>query len=220
MTFNENNVNRENNGRFGEKNGSPSDVSLNDEANARLDDDGAYVTNGSARTVPDAKMTARLTPDGGLVLTTEEEQAQLSDGERFLGTIRSIGFAKHEDIRLRQEVMDDRAAGKTPIYDNHYTSIWEGNAVNIFGGQDGWSEKVIREKLEQTKQIRADLQNGHIRARDISDNWEKQSDGIAWAKAVETELEDAITSEGRSLFVNAAAARERYQDFEGGRNSR
>lgn len=217
MTFNENNVNRENNGRFGEKNGSPSDVSLTD-ANARLDDDGAYTVSDYA--APDAKLTARFTPDGGLVLATEEELAARSDGEIFLDDIRHIGFARAEDIALRDEVMKLRSKGKGHQYDHHYNDIWNGNAVNVFGKQDGWSKEVIEQKLAHADKMLYALQNGHIRARDISDNWEKQSDGVAWAKAVKTELKDGLDSEGRSLFVNAAAARERYQDFEGGRNGR
>lgn len=192
MTFNENNVNRESDGRFGEKNGSPADVTL----------------------------TARLTPDGGFVLASEEELAARSPEQVFLDDIRSIGFARAEDIALRDEVMKDRAKGRSHLYDHHYTDIWNGNAVNIFGEQDGWSKELIEQKLANTDEMLYALQNGKTRARDISENWEKQSDGIAWAKAVKTELTDALASEGRSLFVNAAAARERYQDFEGGRNGR
>lgn len=193
MTFNENDVNRDRDGKFGQKTGSQSNISLARDASERLDDDGGYV-------LPDDITSA--------------------DGEVFLSTLRQVGFARHEDIALRDEVMHDRAAGRTSIYDHHYTDIWNGNSTNIFGEQDGWSKEVVEQKLAHTVAVKHALQNGKIRASDISANFEKQNDGIAWCKSVESELNTALASEGRSLFKNAAAARDRYKDFEGGRNSR
>lgn len=177
MPFDENKVNRENDGRFGEKVGSPATVTL----------------------------AVDITP---------------ADGPVFLDTLRAVGFATQDDITLRDEVMKDRKAGRRHMYDHHYTTMWHGSAINILGQQDGWSKAVVETKLSHTTAVKEALKNGTLQASDISDAWTKQSDGIQWAEAVESELKGALESEGRNLFKNAHDARERYADFEGGRNTR
>lgn len=144
----------------------------------------------------------------------------IADGQVFLDTLRTVGFARHEDMVLRDEVMKERAAGARHLYDHHYTDMWNGRAINIFGEHDGWSKEVVEAKLAHTTAVKEALRAGTISASDISENWTKQSHGIRWCEATERELNDALESEGRSLFKNAADARQRYADFEGGRNRR
>lgn len=143
-----------------------------------------------------------------------------ADGAVFLDTLRTVGFARHEDIVLRDEVMKERKEGGKHLYDHHYTDMWEGNAVNVLGGQDGWSKEVVEAKLAHTLAVKEAFRVGTIQASDVSDNWTEQSHGIRWCEAVETELTEALESEGRNLFKNACDARQRYADFEGGGNRR
>lgn len=112
------------------------------------------------------------------------------------------------------------------MYDHHYATMWEGHAVNILGGHDGWSETEIRNRLSNIRTLQDALAADQAVPSDFTDpqsasgrEWTKE-DINKWLEALVSELEKGLETEGRSLVVNARDARQRYADFEGGGNLR
>ncbi len=143
--------------------------------------------------------------------------------EEFRGTLNAVAYAAERDWNLRDEVLKDRAAGRRHLYDHHYATMWAGRAINIFGEHDGWSEAVVRQRLATVKRLQDDLAEERVAPNEFvlntTHDW-KREEVAGWLSATEKELERALETEGRSLVVNASDARERYADFEGGRNTR
>lgn len=129
-----------------------------------------------------------------------DAQASATEAVReFRETLNQIARGSNQDWSLRDEVLRDRARGRSSHYDERYSDIWAGRS-------EGWSEAEVRRRLATVARLQDDLSEERILpiaflARG-HDGWTR--DSIAgWLYAVESELMLALDTEGRSLVVNA-----------------
>lgn len=169
----------------------------------------------------DGKFAEKQGADPEISLSSAAQVSIPEAVEEFRSTLSDVGFGARRDFDLRKDVMADQAAGRTHKFDHHYETMWTTRAVNILGGQDGWNEDDVRRKIANVERLQDDLSEERVQPGEFGYGPSFQRDDIAnWLSAVKTELEDGLESRGRSLVKNAKDARERYADFEGGRNTR
>lgn len=169
----------------------------------------------------DGKFAEKLGAAPEISLFSQTPTSVAEAVEEFRSTLNEVGFGAKRDFNLRKDVMADYDAGRTPPHDHHYEAMWNGTAVNVLGGQDGWSEDVVRSKVANIERLQADLAEERVQPGEFGYGPTfRRSDISKWLVATKVELEDGLRTRGRSLVRNAKDARQRYADFEGGGNFR
>lgn len=141
--------------------------------------------------------------------------------DEFRSTLSQVGFGDQRDFDLRKDVLEGRKTGNPHMYDHHYEDMWQGRAVNVLGGQDGWSKTEVEKRMATIDRLQEDLAEERVQPGDFGYGPTfNRGDIRKYLKATRVELEAALATEGRCLVKNAKGARQRYADFEGGGNRR
>jgi hypothetical protein len=140
--------------------------------------------------------------------------------DNFISTLRSVGYGSQQDWDVSEKATADFKAVRQNFYENHYDSIWEGQNLNVLGGRDGWSEQDIRTRLDGVISIIERVESGELKSDEFfeGENDYTKYEVLAWCSSLETALNDALETKGRSLAVNGKAVVQRRGDFEGGGN--
>jgi hypothetical protein len=138
----------------------------------------------------------------------------------FTTLAQKLNVGNEQSWAVRNEAVSAFEEGTTNMYSHHYDAMWERPAVNVLGGQDGWTESDVRGFIAGVKATRDLVESGELAADDLMQTnvpADKET-ALSWCDWVDDQLTEALDTHGRSLVVNAKGAIERYQDFEGGRN--
>lgn len=205
MTFNENDIKRDQSGKFDKKEGAPATVALPTEptpivcerhGGAWGDDptcEGCTYENGRAKPFP-------ITPtkeDYASARASLDIPEHVDPEDIPEETAQSIE-ARAQRIARIAEPLRAREAGRPHYLDDNLDAIWKGEA-------NGFSEAKFRENLDQTKRLREMLASGGVRPRDVigvgyrGDTRKLAND---YLDKMENEYSEAIRTEGRSFALN------------------
>lgn len=185
-------------------------------------DKNGVATTRNKRVDKPAKGSDRVAAAAVPSTTPVAPQAEPLTAQEFVSLVRELDYASAQTVKVRDEALALFNAGAKHQFDHHYETMWigGGRAINITGGTDGWSEAVIREKLERTVALRELLNSGAIEPREVIGSTETYTleEADRWLLQTEEVLQEGLNTKGRSLFKNAKDALLRWRDFEGGGN--
>lgn len=205
MTFNENEVKRDQGGKFDKKEGTPATVALPTEPTPVIcerhggawgDDptcEGCTYENGRAKPfplTPTREDYAAARASLNIPAHVDDEDIPAEDTARIAA--RAQRFARIADPRRAQE------AGRPHYLDENLNAIWSGEA-------NGFSEKDFQEKLAQAKSLREQLAARTVRPRDvIGTGYRGDTRKLAndYIDRIEAEYTEALETRGRSFALN------------------
>lgn len=214
MTFNENEVKRDQSGKFDKKEGAPATIALPTEPTPVIcerhggawgDDltcEGCTYENGRTKPFP-------ITP-------TKEDYAEARATLNIPEHVNPEDIPEADTRRIESraqriartaEPLRAMEAGRPHYLDDNLDAIWNGEA-------NGFSEAKFRENLDQAKRLREQLATGGVRPRDvIGTGYRGDTRKLAneYIDKLEREYSEAIRTRGRSFALNVDNAYAQYR---------